>query len=52
MRVKNADPIKETFKLSRPGPVLGLVASRPLYIGHEAVGLSLLVIGLGGARSI
>jgi hypothetical protein len=37
MGVENAYPIQEPFKLSRPGPVLGLVAMRLLYIGHRAV---------------
>jgi hypothetical protein len=34
------------------GPVLGPVMTRPLYVGHKAVRLSLLVISFGGARLI
>jgi hypothetical protein len=49
--VKNVDPIEETFKLSHPGLVLGLVMSRPLYVGHRVVLLSLVIV-LGGARLI
>jgi hypothetical protein len=44
LRLKDADLIKETFKLSQPGPALGPVTSRPLHIGHGAVVFPLLVI--------
>jgi hypothetical protein len=44
----NADHIQEPFKLSWPGPVLDLVATRPLYVGGAGlVGLTHLLILLG-----
>jgi hypothetical protein len=50
--VENGDPLQETFKLYRIGPVLGPVVLRSLYVGQGAVMLSHLVIVFGGVRSI
>jgi hypothetical protein len=45
--VENANSIKETFKLSQLGPVLGPVALRQLYVSHGVVVLNLLIIIIG-----
>jgi hypothetical protein len=47
----NADPIQETFKLSRSGPIL-LVATRPVHVGHGEVRLPLPIIILRGVGLI
>jgi hypothetical protein len=50
--VENEYPIQEPIKFSRSGPVLSLVATQPLYIGHGVVRLPLLVVAFGDARLI
>jgi hypothetical protein len=50
--VENIVYVQETFELSCLGPALSPVMTRPLYVGHRAVRLSLLVIVFGGAESI
>jgi hypothetical protein len=47
LRLEDADHVKETFKLSRLGSVLGLITSQLLHIGYRVVILSLLFISLG-----
>jgi hypothetical protein len=51
LRMENADPIQETFKLARPGLIL-LVAMRPLYVVQGVSRFPLLVMALGGAGLI
>jgi hypothetical protein len=49
--VEDADPVQETFKLSRSGPIL-LVATRPVHVGHGEVRLPLPIIILRGVGLI
>jgi hypothetical protein len=49
--VKNADPIQQTFKLSRPGLVL-FVAMQLLYISHGEIHLPLIVVTVGSVGLI
>jgi hypothetical protein len=51
LRVEDVDLVQETFKLSRPGPVL-FVVMRPLNVYHGAIQFPLLVIILRGAGLI
>jgi hypothetical protein len=50
-RVEDANAIQEAFKFTRPGPVL-LVASRLLYIVHEAIHIPLLVVAHRRSRLV
>jgi hypothetical protein len=51
LRMENADPIQDTFKLTRPGLIL-LVPTRPLYVVQGVSHFPLLVMALGGAGLI
>jgi hypothetical protein len=52
MGLENANHVKETFELTWPGLVVSPIAAWPLYIGHRAVKLPLLIVPSGGARLI